>query len=46
MVVATQLALIGRMSKAFSAWLASAWGGGLELRPGLDQVEGFGDPRS
>ena len=35
------LPLVGRMTKAFSAWLAPAWGGGLELRPDLDQVEGL-----
>jgi phage portal protein BeeE len=33
----TVLPLVSRMAKAFSAWLAPAWGGGLELRPDLDQ---------
>jgi phage portal protein BeeE len=39
------LPLIGRMTKAFSAWLSPAYGGGLELRPDLDQVEGLSGER-
>jgi phage portal protein BeeE len=42
---ATVLPLIGRMTKAFSAWLSPAYGGGLELRPDLDQVEGLSGER-
>jgi HK97 family phage portal protein len=41
----TVLPLVGRTAKALSAWLAPAWGGGLELRPDLDQVEGLGAER-
>jgi hypothetical protein len=32
-------------AKAFSAWLAPAYGGGLDLRPDLDQVEGLSAER-
>ena len=39
------LPLVQRMAKAFSAWLAPAWGGGIELRPDLDQVEGLSAER-
>jgi HK97 family phage portal protein len=41
----TVLPLVQRMAKAFSAWLAPAWGGGIELRPDLDQVEGLSAER-
>lgn len=33
------LPLANRTAKAMSAWLAPAFGGGLELRPDLDQIE-------
>ncbi len=33
------------MAKAFSAWLYPAYGGGVELRPDLDQVEGLSAER-
>lgn len=33
------LPLVNRTAKAMSAWLAPAFGGGLELRPDLDQIE-------
>jgi len=39
------LPLVQRMAKAFSAWLAPAYGGGLDLRPDLDQVEGLSAER-
>ena len=35
----TVLPLVNRSAKALSAWLGPVWGGGLELRPDLDQVE-------
>ncbi len=38
---ATVLPLVARMTKAFSAWLAPAFGGSFELRPDLDQVQGL-----
>ena len=41
----TVLPLVGRMTKAFSCWLAPAYGGGLELRPDLDRVEGLSAER-
>jgi hypothetical protein len=41
----TVLPLVVRMSKAFSAWLAPAYGGGIVLRPDLDQVEGLSGER-
>ncbi|MEO8421063.1 MAG: phage portal protein [Hyphomicrobium sp.] len=41
----TVLPLVQRMAKAFSAWLAPAYGGGLDLRPDLDQVEGLSAER-
>jgi len=37
----TVLPLVFRMTKAFSAWLAPAYGGSVELKPDLDQVEGL-----
>ncbi len=42
---ATVLPLIARMTKAVSGWLAPAYGGGVELRPDLDQVEGLSAER-
>jgi HK97 family phage portal protein len=41
----TVLPLVFRMTKAFSAWLAPAYGGGVELRADLDQVEGLSGER-
>jgi hypothetical protein len=41
----TVLPLVARMTKAFSAWLSPAWGGRLELRADLDQVEGLSGER-
>ncbi len=41
----TVLPLVQRMAKAFSAWLAPAYGGSIELRPDLDQVEGLSAER-
>ena len=41
----TVLPLVQRMAKAFSAWLAPAYGGELDLRPDLDQVEGLSAER-
>lgn len=41
----TVVPLVARMTKAFSAWLAPAYGGALELRPDLDQVEGLSGER-
>ena len=41
----TVLPLVNRTTKAFSAWLAPAYGGGLELRPDLDQVEALASER-
>ena len=41
----TVLPLIARMTKAFSAWLSPAYGGRVELRPDLDQVEGLSAER-
>ncbi len=35
----TVLPIVQRTAKALSAWLAPAYGGALELRPDLDQVE-------
>lgn len=37
----TVLPLVQRTAKAMARWLGPAWGGGLELRPDLDQVEAF-----
>ncbi len=37
----TVLPLVQRMTRTFSAWLAPAYGGAVELRPDLDQVEGL-----
>ncbi len=42
---ATVLPLVCRMTKAFSAWLGPAYGGSLEMRPDLDQVEGLSGER-
>jgi HK97 family phage portal protein len=42
---ATVLPLVNRMTKAFSGWLAPAWGGRVALRPDLDQVEGLSAER-
>ena len=41
----TVLPLVNRMTRAFSAWLAPAYGGGVELRPDLDQVDGLSSER-
>ncbi|MCB1526214.1 MAG: phage portal protein [Hyphomicrobiaceae bacterium] len=41
----TVLPLVTRTAKAMSAWLSPAWGGGLELRPDLDQVEALSGER-
>jgi HK97 family phage portal protein len=41
----TVLPLVARMTKAFSAWLAPAYGGAIELRADLDQVEGLSSER-
>ena len=41
----TVLPLVQRMAKAFSAWLSPAWGGGIDLRPDLDQVDGLSAER-
>ena len=41
----TVLPLVNRTTKAFSAWLAPAYGGALELRPDLDQVEALASER-
>ncbi len=41
----TVLPLVNRTAKAVSNWLAPAFGGDLELRPDLDQVEAFASER-
>lgn len=41
----TVLPLVTRTAKAMSAWLSPAWGGGLELRPDLDQIEALSSER-
>jgi len=41
----TVLPLIARMTKAFSGWLAPAYGGSVALKPDLDQVEGLSAER-
>jgi len=41
----TVLPLVHRMAKAFSMWLAPAYGGRVSLRPDLDQVEGLSAER-
>jgi len=41
----TVLPLVFRMSRAFSAWLSPAYGGDVELRPDLDQVDGLSGER-
>lgn len=41
----TVLPLVQRMTRAVSAWLAPAYGGHVELRPDLDQVEGLSGER-
>jgi HK97 family phage portal protein len=39
------LPLVARMTKAFSGWLAPAFGGGVVLKADLDQVEGLSAER-
>ncbi|MBI1650835.1 phage portal protein [Hyphomicrobium sulfonivorans] len=41
----TVLPLVQRLARGLSAWLAPAYGGGLELRPDLDQVEALQSER-
>jgi phage portal protein BeeE len=41
----TVLPLVARMTKAFSGWLAPAYGGSIVLKPDLDQVEGLSAER-
>ncbi len=41
----TVLPLVNRTAKALSGWLGPAWGGGLELRPDLDQIEALAPER-
>ena len=41
----TVLPLVARTAKAISAWLSPAWGGRLELRADLDQVEALSAER-
>jgi len=41
----TVLPLVNRMASAFSAWLGPAYGGGVQLRPDLDQVQGLSAER-
>lgn len=41
----TVLPLVARMTKAFSGWLSPAFGGSLEFRPDLDQVEALSGER-
>jgi HK97 family phage portal protein len=41
----TVLPLVNRTAKAVSAWLGPAYGGGLELRPDLDQVDALTSER-
>ena len=41
----TVLPLVTRTAKAMSAWLGPAWGGALELRPDLDQIEALAGER-
>lgn len=41
----TVLPLVTRTAKAVSAWLAPAWGGGLELKPDLDAIEALSSER-
>jgi HK97 family phage portal protein len=41
----TVLPLVVRMTRAFSAWLGPAYGGGIALRPDLDQVDGLSSER-
>ena len=42
---ATVLPLVNRMTKAVSGWLSPAYGGGIALKPDLDQVEGLAAER-
>ena len=39
------LPLVARMTKAVSGWLAPAYGGRVEIRPDLDQVDGLSAER-
>jgi HK97 family phage portal protein len=41
----TVLPLVNRTAKALSGWLGPAWGGGLDLRPDLDQIEALSSER-
>ncbi len=41
----TVLPLVNRTAKAMSGWLGPAYGGGLELRPDLDQIEALASER-
>jgi phage portal protein BeeE len=41
----TVLPVVNRMAKGFSNWLSPAFGGELELRPDLDQVEALAPER-
>lgn len=41
----TVLPLVNRTLRAFSAWLAPAFGGRLELKPDLDQIEALSSER-
>jgi HK97 family phage portal protein len=41
----TVLPLVARMTKAFSGWLAPAYGSAIVLKPDLDQVEGLAAER-
>ena len=41
----TVLPLVNRTAKALSAWLAPAYGAGLELRPDLDPIEALSSER-
>lgn len=42
---ATVVPLVGRMARAFSAWLGPAYGGEVTLKADLDQVEGLSGER-
>ena len=41
----TVLPLVNRTAKALSGWLGPAYGGGLELKPDLDQIEALAAER-
>jgi HK97 family phage portal protein len=41
----TVLPLVARTAKALSAWLSPAFGGGLSLKPDLDQIEALSSER-